>query len=302
MVLFNRSWYNRAGVERVMGFCTEREYERFLEDVLPFEHMLIGARIQILKYYLDISKREHAKRLRRHGPLKEWKMSAVDKVALKRFDDHSEARDRMLERTSTPPPRHQRQRQQQGTELRKPDRVNHRVEELRFDPLESEQWQVRADNDQCCEEDWPRDLAGGIRGVGLIEGLFRGCLSASQDCLHHYDGRVHDDTKIDRTKRQQICRYFEDIHQNKNGYHGERNGDADYHGAAGTAEEKEEHEQDKYNPLENGTRDFVDCLVDKIRAIVIGRDADVIVRQALVQLSDLRMDSLQHPRWILALQ
>ena len=71
MVLFNRSWYNRAGVEHVMGFCTAHEYESFLEDVLPFEHMLVGAGIQILKYYLDISKKEQKKRLRdrRNDPL-----------------------------------------------------------------------------------------------------------------------------------------------------------------------------------------------------------------------------------------
>src|SRR3990167_83801 len=55
MVLFNRSWYNRAGVERVMGFCTDREYKNFIDAVLPFEHMLIAAGIQIIKYYLDIS-------------------------------------------------------------------------------------------------------------------------------------------------------------------------------------------------------------------------------------------------------
>src|SRR6516165_10166661 len=89
MVLFNRSWYNRAGVEPVMGFCTPREYESFLDDVLPFEHMLIGAGIQILKYYLDISKKEQKKRLqdRRRDPLKQLKISPIDKVALKRFDD-----------------------------------------------------------------------------------------------------------------------------------------------------------------------------------------------------------------------
>src|SRR6516164_7631315 len=88
MVMFNRSWYNRAGVEPVMGFCTPREYESFLDDVLPFEHMLIGAGIQILKYYLDISKKEQAKRLpdRRRDPLKQWKMSPIDKVAVRRFD------------------------------------------------------------------------------------------------------------------------------------------------------------------------------------------------------------------------
>ena len=64
LVLFNRSWYNRASVERVMGFCSDSEYESFLEEALPCEHMLIGARIQIMKYYLDISKKEQKKRLR----------------------------------------------------------------------------------------------------------------------------------------------------------------------------------------------------------------------------------------------
>jgi len=62
MILFNRSWYNRAGVEHVMKFCTAREYERFLSEVLPFEHMLIGSGIQIMKYYLDISRKEQKAR------------------------------------------------------------------------------------------------------------------------------------------------------------------------------------------------------------------------------------------------
>ena len=103
LVLFNRSWYNRAGVEKVMGFCTEQEYERFLEDVLPFEHMLIGAGIQIFKYYLDIGKKQQKKRLRdrRVDPLKQWKTSPVDKVALKRFEMYTEARDQMLAKTSS---------------------------------------------------------------------------------------------------------------------------------------------------------------------------------------------------------
>jgi len=85
LVLFNRSWYNRASVERVMGFCTDAEYENFLTDVIPFEHMLIGAGIQIMKYYLDISKKEQKRRLhdRRHDPLKQWKTSPIDEVALK---------------------------------------------------------------------------------------------------------------------------------------------------------------------------------------------------------------------------
>lgn len=102
LVLFNRSWYNRAGVEHVMGFCTNKEYENFLEQVVPFEHMLIESGIQIIKYYLDISKKEQKERLRerRRDPLKQWKTSPVDKVAVKHWDSYTEARDVMLARTS----------------------------------------------------------------------------------------------------------------------------------------------------------------------------------------------------------
>jgi polyphosphate kinase 2 len=103
MVLFNRSWYNRAGVERVMGFCSEAEYENFFQTVIPFEVMLIQSGIQIIKYYLDISKEEQKLRLRdrRTDPLKGWKVSPIDRVAIKQWDDYSQARDEMLERTST---------------------------------------------------------------------------------------------------------------------------------------------------------------------------------------------------------
>src|SRR6516164_3396414 len=104
MVLFNRSWYNRAGVERVMGFCTDAEYESFLSEVVPFEHMLIGAGIQIMKYYLDISKKEQKRRLqdRRENPLTQWKISPIDEAAVKHWNEYTEARDRMFARTSTP--------------------------------------------------------------------------------------------------------------------------------------------------------------------------------------------------------
>src|SRR6516225_1971034 len=104
LVLFNRSWYNRASVERVMGFCSDSEYESFLEEVLPFEHMLIGAGIQIMKYYLDISKKEQKKRLRgrRNNPLTQWKTSPIDAVAVKKWDAYTEARDMMFARTSSP--------------------------------------------------------------------------------------------------------------------------------------------------------------------------------------------------------
>jgi polyphosphate kinase 2 len=91
LVLFNRSWYNRAGVEYVMEFCTKKEYESFLLEALPFEHMLIGAGIQILKYYLDIGKREQKHRLqaRRDDPLKQWKTSPIDEVAVKHFERYT---------------------------------------------------------------------------------------------------------------------------------------------------------------------------------------------------------------------
>jgi polyphosphate kinase 2 len=103
-VLFNRSWYNRAGVEHVMKFCTNDEYEAFLSEVVPFEHMLIGAGIQIVKYYLDIGKKEQKRRLRdrRHDPLKRWKISPIDEVALEHWDAYSTARDVMFARTSSP--------------------------------------------------------------------------------------------------------------------------------------------------------------------------------------------------------
>jgi polyphosphate kinase 2 len=101
MVLMNRSWYNRAGVERVMGFCTNDDYEEFMAMVLPFEHMLAKSGIQVLKYYLDITKDEQQRRLkdRRRDPLKQWKISPIDSVALEHWDDYSAARDAMLERT-----------------------------------------------------------------------------------------------------------------------------------------------------------------------------------------------------------
>ena len=104
MVLFNRSWYNRAGVERVMEFCTDDEYQSFMQGVLPFEHMLIGAGVQIFKYYLDISKKEQKKRLRdrKEDLLKQWKVSPVDATAVKHWDAYTKARDDMFARTSSP--------------------------------------------------------------------------------------------------------------------------------------------------------------------------------------------------------
>jgi polyphosphate kinase len=103
MVLFNRSWYNRAGVELVMGFCTRKETEAFLEVVPDFERMLVRDGIKLFKYYLDIGKAEQKKRLaaRRHDPLKQWKLSPIDAKAPKLWRDYSRARDTMFERTHT---------------------------------------------------------------------------------------------------------------------------------------------------------------------------------------------------------
>jgi polyphosphate kinase len=101
IVLFNRSWYNRAGVEYVMRFCTKAETEAFLEAAPGFERMLVRSGIHLLKYYLDISHDEQARRLkaRRRDPLRRWKLSPVDEAAQKHWRDYSRARDRMLERT-----------------------------------------------------------------------------------------------------------------------------------------------------------------------------------------------------------
>ena len=103
-VLFNRSWYNRAGVERVMGFCSDEEYDEFMQTVLEFEHMLVKSGIKLLKYYLDISRGEQKNRLhaRRTDPLKQWKVSPIDEKALKRWEAYSQARDAMLARTHNP--------------------------------------------------------------------------------------------------------------------------------------------------------------------------------------------------------
>jgi polyphosphate kinase 2 len=101
--IFNRSWYNRAGVEKVMGFSTPEEQEQFLRDVPGFEQMLAHAGVILIKLWLDISKKEQAERLedRRTDPLKRLKTSPLDAEAQPRWDAYSEARNEMLTRTDT---------------------------------------------------------------------------------------------------------------------------------------------------------------------------------------------------------
>ena len=102
-VLFNRSWYNRAGVEIVMGFCTQDEYEEFFLEVNEFESMLSRSGVQVIKIYLDISQDEQTKRMeaRKTDPLKQWKVSPVDKLAIQHWEDYSRARNIMFERSHT---------------------------------------------------------------------------------------------------------------------------------------------------------------------------------------------------------
>jgi len=102
--IFNRSWYNRAGVERVMGFSTPEEQETFLRDVPTFEAMLLESGLKIVKLWLDVSRKEQAERLeeRRTDPLKVLKASPMDAAAQQRWDAYTDARDEMLKRTSAP--------------------------------------------------------------------------------------------------------------------------------------------------------------------------------------------------------
>ena len=103
VVLFDRSWYNRAGVERVMGFCTDHEYERFLKMAPAFEQALIDNDILLVKYWFDVSMDEQQRRFqdRIDDARKIWKLSPIDKESYNRWYDYSHARDAMLEATDT---------------------------------------------------------------------------------------------------------------------------------------------------------------------------------------------------------
>jgi len=103
VVLFNRSWYNRGGVEPVMGFCTPAQHDRFLHDAPRFERLLTSDGVILIKLWLDISKEEQARRLaaRIADPLKHFKVSSLDAEAQKRWDAYSAARDSMLAATHT---------------------------------------------------------------------------------------------------------------------------------------------------------------------------------------------------------
>jgi polyphosphate kinase len=104
IVLFDRSWYNRAGVEKVMGFCTPQEHALFLRQTPIFEQMLIDDGILLRKYWFSVSETEQLRRFkaRRNDPVRQWKLSPMDTESLYRWEDYSRAKDEMMVHTDTP--------------------------------------------------------------------------------------------------------------------------------------------------------------------------------------------------------
>lgn len=103
IVLFDRSWYNRAGVERVMGFCTQEEYREFIMQVSNLENMLISSGLIMFKYFLNVARSEQKRRIERRktDPLRMWKLSPIDNKSLNLWDDYTEVFQKMFSRTHT---------------------------------------------------------------------------------------------------------------------------------------------------------------------------------------------------------
>jgi len=101
--MFDRSWYNRAGVERVMGFCSPNEYLEFMRQCPEFERMLVRSGIRLFKYYFSVTREEQRRRFksRESDPLKRWKLSPVDRASLDKWDDYTEAKEAMFFYTDT---------------------------------------------------------------------------------------------------------------------------------------------------------------------------------------------------------
>jgi polyphosphate kinase 2 len=126
IVLFDRSWYNRAVVERVMGFCTDEEYEEFMREVPEFEQMLTRSGIRLVKLWFSVSRREQITRfvIRRIDPVRQWKLSPTDLASLDRWDDYTDAKEEMFRRTHRP--------LAPWTVVRTNDKKRGRLEALRF--------------------------------------------------------------------------------------------------------------------------------------------------------------------------
>ena len=103
IVLFDRSWYNRAGVERVMGFCTDEEYDEFMRQTPEFERMLVRSGITLIKFWFSVSRKEQVTRftIRRIDPVRQWKLSPMDLASLDRWDSYAEAKEAMFWYTDT---------------------------------------------------------------------------------------------------------------------------------------------------------------------------------------------------------
>ena len=104
IVMFDRSWYNRAGVERVMGFCTQEEYEEFMREAPDFERMLVRSQLYLTKFWFSVTPSEQRTRfiIRRIDPVRQWKLSPMDIESLDKWDDYTEAKEAMFHYTDTP--------------------------------------------------------------------------------------------------------------------------------------------------------------------------------------------------------
>ena len=102
-MLFDRSWYNRAGVERVMGFCTTEEYQEFMKQAPEFERHLVRSGIHLVKFWFSVSQKEQRRRFRERAahPLKQWKLSPIDKASLDKWDEYTRAKEAMFFETDT---------------------------------------------------------------------------------------------------------------------------------------------------------------------------------------------------------
>ena len=103
IVIFDRSWYNRAGVERVMGFCSDEEYRQFMQQVPQFERMLVQSGVHLIKFWFSVSRKEQRRRFkeRESHPLKQWKLSPIDQASLDKWDDYTRAKEAMFFETDT---------------------------------------------------------------------------------------------------------------------------------------------------------------------------------------------------------
>lgn len=126
IVLFDRSWYNRAGVEKVMGYCTKKQYMSFIREVADFERMLVHSGIRLFKLWFSVSREEQLRRFerRRNDPLKQWKLSPVDMASIDKWSDYTQAKEQMFHYTDT--------RDAPWTVIRSDDKKRARLNAMRY--------------------------------------------------------------------------------------------------------------------------------------------------------------------------